>query len=284
MNQFDAPGMRLARGGQAVASLAVMGWKVHRREWAFVTTLVISAFALVLPGILGARALAGPNHEQAARFASVAGTENYLAFVTIGVIGMTWAGATLTLLSIALQREREQGTLSAIWTGRLAKPLLIVGRAMGSSIGIAVQSLTMFAASWAVFRFTLTLEAGALLLVLGASYAANLAVGVAFAGLVVRYRAAAALSNLAVIASGIFAGVAHPVGVLPEWAQVVAQFVPLTWILRGLRAALVFADAGEAVLSAGVLLLMAFAYGAISIWVFGALERSARRHGVLDAI
>ena len=119
---------------------------------------------------------------------------------------------------------------------------------------------------------------------LGASYAANLAVGVAFAGLVVRYRAAAALSNLAVIASGIFAGVAHPVGVLPEWAQVAAQFVPLTWILRGLRAALVFADAGEAVLSAGVLLLMAFAYGAISIWVFGALERSARRHGVLDAI
>ncbi len=276
--------MRLTRGGQAVAALAGMGWTVHRREWAFVTTLVISGFAMVLPGILGARALAGPNHEQAARFASVAGTENYLAFVTIGVIGMTWAGATLTLLSVALQREREQGTLSAIWTGRLAKPLLIVGQAMGSSIGIAVQTFTMFAASWAVFRFTLTFEAGALLLVLGASYVANLAVGVAFAGLVVRYRAAAILSNLAVVASGVFAGVAHPVGVLPEWAQVVAQFVPLTWILRGLRAALVVADASDAVLSAGVLLLIAATYGAIAIWVFGVLERSARRRGVLDAI
>ena len=142
----------------------------------------------------------------------------------------------------------------------------------------------MFAASWAVFRFTLTLEAGALLLVLGASYAANLAVGVAFAGLVVRYRAAAFISSLGVMASGIFAGVAHPVGVLPDWAQVVAHFVPLTWILRGLRAALVFADAGDAVRSAAVLLLMASAYGTISIWIFVALERSARRHGVLDAI
>ena len=284
MNQSDAPALRLARGGQAVAALAAMGWTVHRREWAFITTLVISAFAMVLPGILGARALAGPNHEQAARFASVAGSENYLAFVTIGVIGMTWSGATLSQLSTALQREREQGTLSAIWTGRLAKPLLIVGRAMGSSVGIAVQSLAMFAASWAVFRFTLTLEVGALVMMLGASYAANLAIGVLFAGLVVRYRAAMFLSNLGVMASGIFAGVAHPVGVLPEWAQVVAQFVPLTWILRGLRAVLVFADAGDAILSAVVLLLMACAYGAISLWVFGTLERSARRRGILDAI
>ncbi len=267
-----------------MATLAAMGWTVHRREWAFVTTLVISAFAMVLPGILGARALAGPNHEQAARFASVAGSENYLAFVTIGVIGMTWSGATLSQLSIALQREREQGTLSAIWTSRLAKQLLIVGRAMGSSIGIAAQSLAMFAVSWAVFRFTLTLEVGALVLVLGASYAANLAIGVLFAGLVVRYRAAMFLSSLGVMASGIFAGVAHPVGVLPEWAQVVAQFVPLSWILRGLRAVLVFADAGDAILSAVVLLIIACAYGAISLWIFGTLERSARRRGVLDAI
>ena len=71
----------------ATWALAKKGWLTRRREGLFYRSVVILSFASILPTLLSTRALAGPLEAQAARFADLGGTDNYLAFTTIGIVG-----------------------------------------------------------------------------------------------------------------------------------------------------------------------------------------------------
>ena len=59
--------------------------------------------------------------------------------------------------------------------------------------------------------------------------------------------------------------------------------LPLTWIARGLRAALVYGDAPEAFLAAAVLLGMTLVLGIVGQWLFARFDRATRRRGLLEA-
>ena len=256
---------------------------MQRRQGWFWQIGVVAALTTALPVVLNARALAGPDESQAERFADVAGTHNYLAFATIGTVVMVWIATTMQSVAIGLSSERHMGTLGIAWTSLTPRTLILAADAAGRALAQTAFAVVMFAAVWLLFRFELSLVPPALVLVLVTAVTASIAVGVLMAGFVMRYREAGILFGTFTVASGVFAGIAYPTTVLPEWAQVVGHALPLTWIARGLRAALVYGDAPEAFLAAAVLLGMTLVLGIVGQWLFARFDRATRRRGLLEA-
>ena len=271
--------------GHAGASVAVAmkAWRMQWRQGWFWQIGILGALTISVPVLLNARALAGPDELQAARFAAMAGTENYLAFAAIGIVVLVWVATTMQSVAIGLASERTMGTLGAAWTSRTPRTLLLAADAAGRALAQTMFGVVMFVTVWVLFRFELTVVPSALLLVLLTAFMTSISVGVLMAGFVMRYRDAGLLSSTLLTASGIFAGIAYPTTVLPEWAQVLGYALPVTWIARGLRAALIFGDAPEAYLATLVLLGMALVLGIVGWRLFARFERAARRRGLLEA-
>jgi ABC-2 type transport system permease protein len=86
------------------------------------------------------------------------------------------------------------------------------------------------------------------------------------------------ISGILLLVSGVY----YPVSVLPSWMQPAATVSPATYVLRGMRDAILD---GRGVLALGGTLLPLLLIGALSIpigmWVFGIVERYAKRTGKL---
>jgi len=267
----------------AFIAVAAKAWRMQWREGWFWRIGILGALALTLPVVLNARAMAGPDESQAARFAAAAGTDNYLAFTAVGVVVMAWIATTMQAVSVALASERHLGTLSTAWTTRTPRTLLLAADATGRALTQTWFGAVMFAMLWALVRFELTVVPAGLVLVLLTSFTASIAVGVFLVGFIMRHRDAGMLASTVIFASAVLAGIAYPTSVLPGWAQALGQVLPITWIARGLRAALVFGNSADAYVSAAVLLATTLVLGVIGWQLFARLDRATRRRGLLEA-
>ena len=268
----------------AFLALARKGWFERSRQRVFYLSNLWMAAWWVLPTALASIALVGPAAANVGTFAALAGTDNYLAYAAIGAAAVVWSGFVAVNLGFTVSHERTAGTLSVIWTSPTSALVRMLGLGSAAMLEATVRILMSFAFAWALLRFPMTLEAGALVAVLVASALASGAFGVIWIAVVVREREGAILINLLAVAAGVLAGPAYPTTVLPQWAQTIGNALPLTWIIRGLRAALVFGDPAAAWLAVGVLLFMTVAYGAVGAWLFSVFERDARRRGHLEAM
>ena len=271
------------RHAGAFVAVAMKAWRMQLRQGWFWRIGILGALTITLPPLLNARALAGPDESQAARFAETAGTDNYLAFTSIGIVAMASVAITMQQVALGLAHERAMGTLSSAWTSRSPRMLLFCADATGRAVAQTGFGFLGFAAVWALFRFEMTVSTAALAAVLLASFAASIATGILVAGPIIRYRDAGMLFVLLTLGAGIAAGIAYPTTVLPGWAQAIGHALPLTWILRGLRAALVYGDTARAYEATAVLLSMAAVFGVAGWLLFSRMERAARRRGVLES-
>ena len=111
---------------------------------------------------------------------------------------------------------------------------------------------------------------------------ASVGIAFAWAAIVLRYREGHFLEQLFLTGSGILAGIAYPVEVLPAWGQWIGNVFPATWMLRGLRAAFIFGELDDVRNACVVLLGMALAYGAIGLGLLRVMDAAARAKGELE--
>ncbi|MDE2903672.1 MAG: ABC transporter permease [Chloroflexota bacterium] len=267
---------------RALLALARKGWKIDRRQPYFLTSGLIGTMQWVLPIVLATIALAGPNEEGLRRFADLTGTDAYIAYSVIGAIAFLYAGWLLSALSFDLRLNRNIGTLPTLWTSAVSRVVLTCGGALGHGLAPAVMALTAFGGAWALFRFPLEANVGPALAVLVCGALAMLGLALPLAAVTVRYREAHYLVSLFLMTTGILAGIAYPIAVLPDWAQWASRLLSPTWLLHGLREALVFGDVAEAMRSCGVLLLMALVYGAAGLVLLKLMDAAARSKGELE--
>lgn len=80
----------------------------------------------------------------------------------------------------------------------------------------------------------------------------------------------------------LVSGVYYPIEVLPGWMQKVATISPATYVLQGVRAALIDgAKTGHLLRFVGPLLIIGVIMVPIGVYVFGVCERYAKRTGRL---
>ena len=268
----------------AFLALARKGWRIDRRHPFFMTASLIGMLQWILPIVLATIALAGPENSGLKNFARLSGTDAYLAYSVIGATTFLWTGFVTAELANNLRFDRSLGTLPTIWATTTTRFVLIAGGAIGRTFTPSVMAVGAFSLAWALFRFPLEPNVGPVLAVLVCSGMATLAIALPWAAILLRYREGYLFVQLFVMVAGILAGIAYPVAVLPGWAQWLSGLLPPTWMIRGLRSALIFSDLRDATLSCAVLLALALIYGAVGLVMLHVMDRAARAKGELEWI
>ena len=83
----------------------------------------------------------------------------------------------------------------------------------------------------------------------------------------------------------LISGVYYSIEILPQWMQVLARFSPFTYVLEGVRKALIEGvSVGDLLYLVWPLVIMAIVFIPLGIWVFGRAERYAKRTGKLKRV
>jgi len=208
------------------------------------------------------------------------GAPDYFAFVTVGLAVTVVIGSASAQLAQRVREEQLTGTLEALVTqpvksnelafGLGGLPfLLALGRASVYLVVATVLLGVSFAgADWVGF-----------VVVMAATGAALLGLGVALGALVLVIKRATVVVTLTTFALGLLGGAFFPISVLPDWLEPIAKIVPTRFAFDGLRAAL-FTGGGWAG-DAAALLGIAAVGVPLGLWLFHRALDHCRRTGSL---
>ena len=227
--------------------LAELGslWAVVRREWTIFRRypswyLAMFIWPIIFPAayILIARALAGPDGSGQALFMQQVGQVDFLGYIMVGTTIWMWQNVVLWNVGFSLRDEQLRGTLESNWLSPTWRFSFLVGNSL-------VQLLTMvmmMAVAYVEYRVLLHIQfhgnPGMVLLMLLVCIPSIYGMGMAFASLVITAREAHTFVFLVRGIVMIFCGITYPISVLPNWMQGVAKWLPQTYMIHGLRNAI----------------------------------------------
>ena len=233
--------------------------------------------------VLMGRAYSGSDPKAIAAFAERSGTVEVAGFVFIGFAMYMWLSTILWGPGTALRTEQMRGTLEAMFLTPTSRLVALFGPPAAALPTLGLTFVVMGAAMWILFGVALPLD-GVLrtMAVIAFALPALYAIGTLFAAGVLRF---GEIGPIVQLVRGIFVlacGITFPVLMLPGWAQAVASVLPPTYIVQDIRAVLLrglgLGDvAGDLAITVGLTAVFA----ALAIVTFRALERSARRSGML---
>ncbi|MBP7686327.1 MAG: ABC transporter permease [Thermoflexales bacterium] len=264
-------------------------WAVFQREWTIFRrypSWIIALFIwpIIFPAayILSSRALAGPDGSGLALFQAAAGTTDVIGFIGIGTTIWMWQNVVLWNVGFALREEQLRGTLESNWLSPTWRFSFLLGSTLTQMISMAIFM------GVSALEFTLLLGARfngnplLVLLVMAVAAPSIYGLGFAFASLVITVKEANAFVFLVRGLVMIFCGVTFPISVLPGWMQGIAQWLPPTYIIHGLRnAALNGADFQALLPDLIPLLVFGVMWLGIGYALFNFMERRARRTGAI---
>jgi ABC-2 type transport system permease protein len=243
-------------------------------------------WAALLPAVyvlMGQAYSGGGDPRAMAAFAERSGTSEVAGFVFIGYAMYMWLSSVLWGPGTALRREQIQGSLEATFLSPVSRLVPLFGPGVSALVPMLFSFLVTFASLWLMFGFVPPLgSAIPVLVIVVVALPAMYAIGTLFAAGVLRY---GEIGPVVQIVRGTFVlacGITFPVAMLPAWAQAGAAALPPTYIVGGIRAAVlrgvpVQALAGDLLIT--IALTVATAGAAILLFRF--LEASARRSGML---
>ncbi len=265
-------------------------WAVARKEWFYFIrypTWVISLFIwpIIFPlgYVLSARALAGPDGSGLALFTQATGMQDYLGFIVIGTTVWMWQNVVLWNVGFTLRQEQMRGTLEANWLTPTWRFSFLIGNTLAQMVTMGMFLLMSAIEYRLIFGVHLNGSLWNGLLVTLAAVPSIYGLGMAFASLVISAKEANAFVYLVRGFVMIFCGISYPVSILPGWMQSVAKWLPQTYIINGMRSALL-GNARLADLRVDLVPLALFGafWLVVGFLVFRWMERRARRTGAIS--
>ena len=240
--------------------------------------IIIPTILASMPILLG-QAAAGPN--AAANFAANTGTTNYVAYLLIGSNVFVLVTRAFWDIAYWLRFEQETGTLEAIYLTPTSSLTLASGVALYSAIrGLLTTSLA-YLLGCLVYQVN-PIQGDVLLAIAFILVGLIPLYGMAFlfGALVLKVKESNALVGLMQWLVSFLMGIFFPVAVLPPLAKVLALAFPPTWMVNGVRSALLgvgffFETWYQDLAMLGVFLLFAPLF---SVWVFRRMEQGLRRN------
>lgn len=209
---------------------------------------------------------------------------DYFTFVLVGTAALSYFSVALGSFSGSLGQEQEMGTLEALLVSPVdERALLICGAAWPCLFATAQLALYLVLGSVLFGGDVPVHHLGLAAVILGLTLVAFSAVGLAGAAVVVLTKRAGLLLAFVASAFALLGGVLYPISVLPRPLQLLAQSLPMSHGLDGVRRAL-GPDPDLGMIGRDALVLVAFS----AVCVPAALEgfrwavRRARRAGTLS--
>jgi ABC-2 type transport system permease protein len=257
-------------------------WTIFRRYPSWIIALFIWPLIFPMMYILTARALSGPDGSGLAVFMEKTGASDFIGYIVIGTTVWMWQNIVLWDVGFSLRDEQMRGTLESNWLSPTWRFSYLLGHS-----GPQVLSMLMFIGVTALefgllFHVKLNGSIWMILLMMLAAIPSVYGLGFAFASLVITVKEANAFVFLIRGLVMIFCGITFPVSLLPGWMQSVANWLPQTYLIHGMRAA-AFSNAGFAELLPDLapLLLFGTFWLIVGYFTFLWMERRARRTGAI---
>lgn len=281
------PPRSLGRSGfssdlRALIAVVHREWTIFRRYPSWIIALLIWPLIFPMMYILTARALSGPDGSGLAIFMQTTGARDFIGYIVIGTTVWMWQNIVLWDVGFSLRNEQLRGTLESNWLSPTWRFSYLLGHT-----GPQIVSMLMFISITAVefglmFGVRLNGSPWMILLMMLAAIPSIYGLGFAFASLVITVKEANAFVFLIRGLVMIFCGITFPVSLLPDWMQSIAQWLPQTYLIHGMRLA-AFSNAGIPELLPDLIPLLSF--GAFWLFVgyftFLWMERRARRTGAI---
>jgi ABC-2 type transport system permease protein len=218
--------------------------------------------------------------------AAIRKSGGYFPFVIIGIALSSYLTVATRGFSSRLREAQMTGTFEA---------LLMTPTPVGQTIAFSCSYDFLFT----TVRVGLYLLAGSLifgmdlsnanwpaaLVFLALSTAAFSSLGILSSAFTIAFRRGDPTVMVYSALSYLLGGVYYPVDVLPWWLQWVAQLLPISWALRGMRGAILegktLAASSDCIM---VLVLFSVVLWPAAIWFFSWAVRKARREGSLGKL
>ncbi|HEV8358910.1 MAG TPA: ABC transporter permease [Candidatus Thermoplasmatota archaeon] len=270
-------------------------WRVVRAGWtknwrlsttypSWVLNRLLGPLVWVALAVYSYTGLAGPERVQQA-FVDAGEGASFTGFLILGqtlfafFTGINWRGG------MAIQRERWQGTLEMVLLAPTSRVAFVLGESL---FGLLDSGWTVFLAMvLAMLLFGVQFHVAhpeAVVLAVGLTLLAMVALGLFFAGFYVLTRAAGPLSQAVQAPVGFLAGVQFPVQALPGALQAVSYALPVTFGLAAVRGAVLQGQGldgqGPALLA---LVAMSVVFAAAGAVLIRRMEARAKREGTIHA-
>lgn len=213
---------------------------------------------------------------------TVAGTE-VAAFLLVGMFGfITWNG-TIWSSGYAIEYERSEGTIAALFLSPASRVAVIAGYGLGGFVWMLPAFVTIALLGVATgARFNvgdpLAVAGAVLALLIGA-----LATGFALAGLFILSRRANLLANFLQRPGELLSGALFPRDSLPGPLHALSNCLPVSHAVDALRSSLLgAATLRETAPSIALTLAVAAVYAAVGTLSLRKVEHAAKRAGDLD--
>jgi len=240
--------------------------------------IIIPIIFAAMPMLLG-RATAGV--DAAANFEANTGTTNYVAFLLIGASTFTIVTSAFWHIAYWLRFEHETGTLEAVYLTPTGSTTLASGVALYSAVRGVTSSVLAYLIGCLVFQVN-PFDGQVLLAFLFILVGLIPLYGVAllFGAVVLRVKESNALIGLMQWVVAFLMGIFYPIAVLPPLVQTVAKAFPPTWMLNGVRSALLGVGYFFETWYLDMTVLWAFMLFAplFGFWVFHRVENGIRRN------
>jgi ABC-2 type transport system permease protein len=204
-------------------------------------------------------------------------------FLLVGMVGLiTWT-STIWSSGYAIEQERWEGTVTALFLAPASRSAVVVGYGLGSLIWLLPSFAVVTLIGVATGARLHVADPLAAIVALGALLAASLATGYALAGLFVLSRRGNLLANFLQLPIYLLAGFVVPRTRLPGPLHALSAAIPAGHAVDALRASALSAATLPAILGPlGLTLVTSALYALVGFVALRRVERVAKRAGELD--
>jgi len=219
-------------------------------------------------------------------FTTITGMQDYLAYATIGFAFNSFIFSVAFGGSNAIRGEQQEGTAELVFLTPANKFAWILGKTVGNLCFSLITFFTILFLGIIFFGFRPTTAPNFPLTFLGIllTLIALTAFSFVYAGVCFFAKREEELSQVLWPMMVFFSGLAFPVEILPQWAQLISWLIPLTHGLNITRRALLlgvcFSDP-SVILGLEILVLQTIILMPTGFLLFSKLEKSVRKSGAL---
>lgn len=237
--------------------------------WLWLSSIMLNAFFSMLFFVFLADYVSNP--------------EVTVRYVVIGNVVQSVAATTLYSTADLPGTEKHVGTLSPLMQTPASLFCIFLGMAVFNMIaGLISSSLSLV---YAVLVFGIDLSAAnaaSVAAVIGSTVLALTGFGMMVGSVGIRLRTSAIIANIVSYIGLLICGVNFPLSYLPEWVQHIASVLPLTYGVEAMRSASDGAALASISGDLSIMLVLGSFYFAVSVAMFRAFERLARRDGAFE--
>ena len=215
------------------------------------------------------------------------GSATLLLSLMIGAIFWNYLSVVFSWIAETIAVERWEGTLEYTMMAPIRRWSQLLGSVAYAIVYGLVHTAAMLVVLCLFFGLDLAhadLAAAAAMMAIGSVSFVGIGMLAAILPLLYVERGAQmtfVLQSVLLLVSGVY----YPISILPGWMQVLAHLSPATYILDGVRAALIDGQGFDRLLGdVWPLVVMAIVLIPVGVWGFGQAERYAKRTGKLKRV